>query len=60
MFDLLGPVVGLTVIDLFAGSGALGLEALSRGASAATAVDHSQTALDIIRANANYSKPTLK
>ena len=33
MFDALGPIGGLTVLDLFAGSGALGLEALSRGAA---------------------------
>jgi 16S rRNA (guanine966-N2)-methyltransferase len=33
IFDALGPVEGLHVLDLFAGSGAMGLEALSRGAS---------------------------
>lgn len=32
VFDVLGPVAGLSVADLFAGTGAMGLEALSRGA----------------------------
>ena len=35
-FNLIGPVDGATVIDLFAGSGAMGLEALSRGAERAS------------------------
>ncbi len=39
VFDVLGPVTGHRVLDLFAGSGALGLEALSRGASHATFVE---------------------
>lgn len=39
------------VLDLFAGSGALGLEALSRGAASADLVDDSQRSLDVIRAN---------
>ena len=39
LFALIGPVEGAAVLDLFAGSGALGLEALSRGAATATFVD---------------------
>ncbi len=41
----------LRVLDLFAGSGALGLEALSRGAAHTTFVDRDQRAVDAIRAN---------
>ena len=39
------------VLDLYAGTGALGLEALSRGASRLTLVDYSRQALDIIKRN---------
>lgn len=60
IFDLLGPVAGLTVIDLFAGSGALALEALSRGAAEATAVDRSPAALEIIRANTQLLQADLQ
>jgi 16S rRNA (guanine966-N2)-methyltransferase len=42
---------GASVVDLFAGSGALGIEALSRGAQAATFVDADRRALDCVRAN---------
>ena len=44
-------VEGAAVVDLFAGSGALGLEALSRGASHVTFVDLSRGALRVLRAN---------
>jgi 16S rRNA (guanine966-N2)-methyltransferase len=43
---------GATVLDLYAGSGALGLEALSRGAAAATLVEDDPRALAAIRSNA--------
>jgi 16S rRNA (guanine966-N2)-methyltransferase len=39
IFSILGSVEGAKVLDLFCGSGALGIEALSRGAAAATLVD---------------------
>jgi 16S rRNA (guanine966-N2)-methyltransferase len=48
----IGSFEGLAVADLFAGSGALGLEALSRGAASCTFVDTDRAALDAIRANA--------
>ena len=48
----LGSFEGLRVADLFAGSGALGFEALSRGASSATFVERDSTAIAAIRANA--------
>jgi 16S rRNA (guanine966-N2)-methyltransferase len=48
---MLGPVQGNAVLDLFAGSGALGLEALSRGASSATFVDSDREAVRAIERN---------
>lgn len=47
----LGGVESLKVADLFAGTGALGLEALSRGAAHATFVESSAAALKILRSN---------
>ena len=52
LFDILGGrVAGAEFLDLFAGTGAVGLEALSRGAEAATFVDSSGRAIRIIREN---------
>ena len=48
----LGSFEELRVADLFAGSGALGLEALSRGAASATFVESDRRALDAIKRNA--------
>lgn len=45
------PVAGARVLDLFAGTGALGLESLSRGATQAIFVDDGAKALALIRAN---------
>ncbi len=47
----LGDFEGLAVADLFAGSGALGLEALSRGAARCLFVEQDKAALDVLRAN---------
>ena len=47
----LGDFEGLQVADLFAGSGALGLEALSRGAAHCLFVEQDRAAIDVIRAN---------
>jgi 16S rRNA (guanine966-N2)-methyltransferase len=43
-FNLIGPVEGMDVLDLYAGSGAMGLEALSRGAGSATFVESDRAA----------------
>jgi 16S rRNA (guanine966-N2)-methyltransferase len=51
LFSVLGPLDGARVLDLFAGSGALGLEALSRGAAHATFVDSAPAAVRAVRAN---------
>jgi 16S rRNA (guanine966-N2)-methyltransferase len=51
VFNILGSVEGDRVLDLFAGSGALGIEALSRGAAHATFVDAARPALTAIRGN---------
>jgi 16S rRNA (guanine(966)-N(2))-methyltransferase RsmD len=52
LFSVLGAsVADARVLDLYAGSGALGIEALSRGAAAAVFVDRAQPAIKAIRAN---------
>jgi 16S rRNA (guanine966-N2)-methyltransferase len=51
LFSILGNVSGARVLDLYAGSGALGIEALSRGAASATFVERDQRAVDAIRRN---------
>jgi 16S rRNA (guanine966-N2)-methyltransferase len=51
LFAILGPLEGLRVLDLFAGSGALAIEALSRGAVSATLVERDARAVAVIRAN---------
>jgi 16S rRNA (guanine966-N2)-methyltransferase len=57
LFSSLGAQVpGARVLDLFAGTGALGIEALSRGAEHATFVDRSADAIATIRANLDRTK----
>ena len=51
IFSALGDIEGYNVLDLYAGSGAMGLEALSRGASKATFVDISPLAIKTIKDN---------
>ncbi len=51
LFNHLGDVSGLVGLDLFAGSGAIGIEALSRGAAAVTFVDSAPRAVATVRAN---------
>jgi 16S rRNA (guanine(966)-N(2))-methyltransferase RsmD len=50
-FALIGPVEGARVLDLFAGSGAMGLEALSRGASRCVFVERERDACRVISQN---------
>jgi len=51
LFSLLGPTEALDVVDLYAGSGALAIEALSRGARRALLVERSTAALACLRDN---------
>ncbi len=54
IFDMLGSLNAVrdaAIVDLFAGTGALGIEALSRGAARATFVDDARASLDAIRVN---------
>jgi 16S rRNA (guanine966-N2)-methyltransferase len=51
LFSILGDITGARVLDLYAGSGALGIEALSRGAESAVFVEHDRAALACIREN---------
>jgi len=51
LFSILGDLAGLRVLDLFAGSGALGIEALSRGAIRAVFVERAPAACAVIEAN---------
>lgn len=54
MFNIVGPrIEGADVLDLFAGSGAIGIEALSRGAARVTFVDREPRGLAILRQNLN-------
>jgi 16S rRNA (guanine(966)-N(2))-methyltransferase RsmD len=53
LFNILGDaVIGTVMVDLFAGAGTVGFEALSRGAARVTFVDHDQRALALVRATA--------
>jgi 16S rRNA (guanine966-N2)-methyltransferase len=51
LFAMLGPLDDARVLDLFGGSGALAIEALSRGAAIATIVERDRRAIEVIRAN---------
>ncbi|MBE6604642.1 MAG: methyltransferase domain-containing protein [Ruminococcaceae bacterium] len=57
VFSMLGEgVVGRPVLDLFGGSGQLGLEAVSRGATRAVIVDNDRAAVEVMRENARHTK----
>ena len=53
IFDILGNLEGLSVLDIFAGSGVLGFEAASRGASIITFVDNNRRVIDLIKENSS-------
>lgn len=57
LFNMLSPYVpGCRFLDLFAGSGAIGIEALSRGAEEAVFVDASRDSVSVIRENLRFTK----
>jgi len=52
LFNILGPdIAGTSVLDLFAGTGSVGIEALSRGAERARFIDQQRQAIETIRSN---------
>ena len=62
MFSSLGPgaVEGARVLDLFAGTGAAGIEALSRGAASAMFVDRAPAAVEAIKRNLDVAKVAVR
>jgi 16S rRNA (guanine966-N2)-methyltransferase len=51
VFNIIGDVSGKSVLELFAGTGAFGIEAISRGANNVTFVDNNNKCVDTIRSN---------
>lgn len=51
LFNMLGDITDLSVLDLYAGSGVLGIEAVSRGARTVTAVERDRGAVEVLRNN---------
>jgi 16S rRNA (guanine(966)-N(2))-methyltransferase RsmD len=59
LFNILGPGIrGTRFLDLFAGTGAVGIEALSRGAAEAVLVERDRAVVDVIRANLTKTRLT--
>lgn len=57
LFNILGPYLAdADFLDLFSGSGAIGIEALSRGSKYAAFVDKDKAALECIKANLKFTK----
>ena len=57
LFNMLNPYIpGARFLDLFAGSGAIGIEALSRGAESATFVENNRKCVDCIKDNLKHTK----
>lgn len=51
LFSILGPLDGKAFLDLYAGSGSIGIEAISRGAEKTYFVDHNKEALSYVKKN---------
>lgn len=61
LFNMIGPYfTGGKVLDLYAGSGGLGIEAVSRGMDEAVLVDKNQSAIDVISENIEITKEAHK
>lgn len=60
LFNKLGDISGETVLDAFAGSGALGFEAVSRGAASAVSIERDRKAQRIIRENIELLRASRK
>jgi 16S rRNA (guanine966-N2)-methyltransferase len=58
--DAMGVIEGANVLDLFAGTGALGLESLSRGAESVTLVERDRKAFELLTLNVNSAKSALE
>lgn len=56
LFDILGDIEGLSFLELFSGSGAVGLEALSRGAKEAILVEYNRDCIAVIEKNIELLK----
>lgn len=54
LFSILGPLHGARAVDLYAGSGALGFEALSRGAAHVWFIESGKAACQVLHANAEH------
>lgn len=54
VFDTLGDISGVSVLDIFAGSGGIGIEALSRGADHVTVIEKDSSVFKIIIENYNH------
>lgn len=59
LFDILGDISDLAVADLFAGSGILGFEAVSRGAKEVTFVDNNHQIIKYLQANSEKINPAI-
>ncbi len=59
-FVLAGKIAGSTILDLYAGTGALGLEAISRGALSATFIDYGSLSLTLLKKNISTMETYLK